>query len=144
MPAVNVNTLIVDTYPISICPNSKLFNLKKAYKICPMLIENQWFIFIVVIACFQTLKSIYFSLDNRLVWPSNLVTWTGKIYHCWRNHLADPLCVHNPEEKLTQEFLRYYILGCECMIGTLLEVCLFFYLQNIHIACIRGVWWNFH
>jgi len=50
-----------------------------------------------------------------------LVKFYGKIYESWRSHLGTPLSVENPEEKLTQEFLRYYILGCECIVGCLLE-----------------------
>ena len=52
-----------------------------------------------------------------MVWPEKLVTFTGKVYNCWRIHLADP--IDNPDDKFTQEFLRYYIIGCECMIGSL-------------------------
>ena len=70
----------------------------------------------VILTCFYN-----FSLENCLIWPEDLVTWTGKVYQCWRLHLGDPLCVENPAEKFTQEFLRYYIIGCECTIGTLLQ-----------------------
>ena len=56
-----------------------------------------------------------------LRWPRGLAGWVGKIYLCWRNHLADPLNSTNPEEKFTQEFLRYYLVGCECVLGCALE-----------------------
>lgn len=61
-----------------------------------------------------------FRLNPSFVWPKNLEALTGKIYLAWRSHLGDPLCVENPEERFTQEFLRYYILGSECLIGPIL------------------------
>ena len=60
-----------------------------------------------------------FRLDARLLWPQGLANWSGKIYESWRNHLADPL--DNAEEKFSKEFLRYYIIGSECIVGSLLE-----------------------
>jgi len=62
-----------------------------------------------------------FRMARWLRWPRGLAGWVGKIYLCWRNHLSDPLNSTNPEEKFTQEFLRYYLLGCECVLGSALE-----------------------
>ena len=69
--------------------------------------------------CSNYFKLHLFRFDVRLLWPKSLAGPTGQIYEAWRSHLADPL--ESAEEKFSREFLRYYIVGSECIIGKLLE-----------------------
>ena len=54
-------------------------------------------------------------------WPVDLAELVGRIYEEWRSHISDPLNLQHPEEPSTQEFLRYYLIGNESIIGRLMK-----------------------
>jgi tetratricopeptide (TPR) repeat protein len=54
-------------------------------------------------------------------WPVELAKQLGRVYEEWRSHISDPLSLQHPEEAATQEFLRYYLIGNEAIIGRLMQ-----------------------
>jgi hypothetical protein len=54
-------------------------------------------------------------------WPPDLAELVGRVYEEWRIHISDPLDLQHPQEASTQEFLRYYLIGNESIIGRLMR-----------------------
>jgi hypothetical protein len=60
-------------------------------------------------------------LDCTRQWPVDLAEAVGRVYEEWRIHISDPLNLSHPEEAETQEFLRFYLIGNESIVGRLLQ-----------------------
>jgi hypothetical protein len=70
-------------------------------------------------------------LDCTRQWPVDLAEAVGRVYEEWRIHISDPLNLSHPEEAETQEFLRYYLIGNESIVGRLLQAV--FRIHRIHV-----------
>jgi len=60
------------------------------------------------------------TLKDKLL-QSELIRMIGDVYKSWRRHWGYQLEYDNPKEPLTQQCIRYYIIGNECLVADLLE-----------------------
>jgi len=70
-----------------------------------------------VLAIMRLYLEYMFGLNPNMPWPKELGPLYGRVYITWRRHLQEDLLERDPEDPLTKEFLRYMILGNECILS---------------------------